>query len=312
MCANGACHFRVNQDSACGGYCCKWCHVAHAIQLCPPDHGQTCERLSAPSGAVRAQPRPPDGHLSTINQNFKKRRITPALELAASSTTGNILPKLRMSKSWPDPVFSLAAPREQGSQGQQCFTSTAPSGSESRLASAAAGSSAPTHLKNAPRGLLVPAKCGNEVQFGWGDVQMPCAVQWATGGAFYPHQRLPPVLRDSRFEKDRHRRIYICDGCNAHVAWCGQAKGFDGAYCSYDNKTQIQFLQRLWEQGKDFRWYCTMCYSKWWRTADLSIVRQQLGLTARTERRKARTEVWRQTTMRVLEREKKSDVVGAG
>ena len=106
MCANRACHFRVNQDSACGGYCCKWCHVAHTLQLCPPDHGQTCERLSAPSGAIRAQPRPPDGHLSTNNQNIEKRRIRPASDLATASTAGNKLPELRMSKSWPDPVFS--------------------------------------------------------------------------------------------------------------------------------------------------------------------------------------------------------------
>ena len=89
MCANRACHFRVNQDSACGGYCCKWCHVAHALELCPPEHGQTCERLSAPSGAIRAQPRPPDGHLSTNNQNIEKRRIRPASDLATASTAGN-------------------------------------------------------------------------------------------------------------------------------------------------------------------------------------------------------------------------------
>ena len=106
MCANGACHFRVNKDSACGGYCCKWCHVAHALQLCPPEHGQTCEKLSAPSGAFRAQPRPPDGHLSTNNQDLEKRRARPALDFATASTAGNKMPELRMGKSWPDPVFS--------------------------------------------------------------------------------------------------------------------------------------------------------------------------------------------------------------
>ncbi len=86
------------------------------------------------------------------------------------------------------PVHSqLAAPREQGSQGQQCFTSTAPSESEHRLASAAAASSAPTHPKDAsirdascssessstsdspdsrsPGGFSAPA--ANEGQFGW-------------------------------------------------------------------------------------------------------------------------------------------------
>ena len=144
-----------------------------------------------------------------------------------------------------------------------------------------------------PRGFVAPATCGNQCLFGWGDV--PCAVPWATGGAFYSLQRLPPVLRDTRFEKDRHRRVYICDECNAHVAWCGQAKAFDGAYFRYDNTIQIHLLRDLWEQGKDFRWYCTMCYSKWWKQDDLSIVRRELGLTARIERRQARTEVWRQT-----------------
>ena len=144
-----------------------------------------------------------------------------------------------------------------------------------------------------PRGFVAPATCGNQCRFGWGDV--PCAEPWAIGGAFYSLQRLPPMLGDSRFEKDRHRRVYICDECNAHVAWCGQAKAFDGAYFRYDNTIQIHLLRDLWEQGKDFRWYCTMCYSKWWKQDDLSIVRRELGLTARIEKRMARTEVWRQT-----------------
>ena len=103
MCANGACDFRVNQDSAYGGYCCRWCHVAHALELCPPEHGQTCERMPAPTGAIRAQPRPPHGHLSTNKKNIEKRNITPA------TPPGNKRPELRMSRSWPDPVFSRLA-----------------------------------------------------------------------------------------------------------------------------------------------------------------------------------------------------------
>ena len=113
MCANGACDFRVNQDSAYGGYCCKWCYVAHALELCPPQHGQMCERLPAPTGAIRAQPRPPDRQLSTNKKNIEKRNTRPASDLATASTAGvkatppgNKRPELRMSKTWPDPVFS--------------------------------------------------------------------------------------------------------------------------------------------------------------------------------------------------------------
>ena len=149
--------------------------------------------------------------------------------------------------------------------------------------------------KPCPRAVLAPNECGKEVQFGWGDVQMPCAASWATGEAIYSLQLLPPQIRDSRFHKHRHLRVYICDGCNAHVPWCGQAKGFDGAYYRYDNKTQIEFLPRLWEQGQDFRWYCTMCYAKSFREDDLSKVRERIGLNARMEKRQARTQAWRKT-----------------
>ena len=138
MCANGACHFRVNKDSACGGYCCKWCHVSHALQLCPPERGQTCERQFAPSGAFRAQPRPPDGHLSTNNQNFEKRRTRPALDLATVSTAGNKLPELRMSKRGRSeiqvPLFSqhthAASKAKHGGTPRQRWTETSLLGAE--------------------------------------------------------------------------------------------------------------------------------------------------------------------------------------
>ena len=53
-----------------------------------------------------SHPRPPDGHLSNNNQNFKKRRITPVLDLGNASTAGNKLSEMRMSKSSLDLVFS--------------------------------------------------------------------------------------------------------------------------------------------------------------------------------------------------------------
>ena len=113
MCANGACDFRVNQDSAYGGYCCKLCHFGHALELCPPEHGQMCQRLPAPTGAIRAEPRPPDGQLSTNKKKIQKRNTRPASDFATESTAGvkatppdNKRPELRMSKSWPDPVFA--------------------------------------------------------------------------------------------------------------------------------------------------------------------------------------------------------------
>ena len=136
----------------------------------------------------------------------------------------------------------------------------------------------------------VLAHSANEVRYGWGDVQMPYTVAWASGARSYPAQRWPPVLRDNRFSKDRHRRVYICDHCNAHVPWSGQAKAFDGAYLTYDNKTPIQFLPQQWEQGRDFRWFCTMCYARWWNMNDLGEVRKRLGLMAKVETRKARAE----------------------
>ena len=98
-----------------------------------------------------------------------------------------------------------------------------------------------------------------------------------------PQQRLPPVLRDNRFSKDTHRRVYISDQCNAHVPWSGQAKTFDGAYMAYDNTTPIEFLPQQWERGKDFRWFCTMCYGKRWDDDDLSRIRQRIGLRAKVD-----------------------------
>ena len=62
---------------------------------------------------------------------------------------------------------------------------------------------------------------------------------------------------------------------------------------SYDNKTPIEFLPKQWERGRDFRWFCTMCYAKWWDEDDLGKVRGRLGLTAKVERRKAWAENWR-------------------
>ena len=109
-----------------------------------------------------------------------------------------------------------------------------------------------------------------------------------------PPQRWPPVLRDNRFFKDRSRRVYICDHCHAHVPWSGQAKAFDGAYLTYDNKSPIELLPQQWEQGRDFRWFCTMCYARWWNMNDLGEVRQRLGLMAKVEARKARAEKWRE------------------
>ena len=216
------------------------------------------------------------------------------------------------------------------------LSSNAASGSSPRLASAAAGSSASSHLKHArtatnhtsrrqslrdapvtsessstsespegrrPGGLPASAHSANEVRYGWGDVQMPYAVPWATGAMFYSVQRFPPVLRDNRFCKDRHRRVYICDQCNAHVPWCGQAQAFDGAYSSYDNKTPLEFLPKLWERGRDFRWYCTMCYAKWWEEDDLAKVRHRIGLTAKVERRKARARIGERPTASMPKRD---------
>ena len=207
------------------------------------------------------------------------------------------------------------------------LSSNAASGSSPRNAAASVGTSCSSHSKHArtvtnhtprrqsvrdapvtsessssscsPEGRssgVVPvlAHSANQVQYGWGDVQVPDTVAWASGALSYPPQRWPPVLRDNRFFKDRHRRVYICDHCNAHVPWSGQAKAFDGAYLTYDNKTPIQFLPQQWEQGRDFRWFCTMCYARWWNMNDLGEVRKRLGLMAKVESRKARAEKWRE------------------
>ena len=113
MCANGACDFQVNQDSAYGGYCCKLCHFGHALESCPPQHGPMCQRLPARTGAVRAEPRPPDRQLSTNKKKIQRRKTRAASDFATGSTArvkatppDNKRPELRMSNSLPNTDFA--------------------------------------------------------------------------------------------------------------------------------------------------------------------------------------------------------------
>ena len=104
MCANGACDFQVNQDNAYGGYCCKLCHFGHALESCPPQHGPMCQRLPARTGAVRAEPRPPDRQLSTNKKKIQRRKTRAVSDFATGSTArvkatppDNKRPELSMS-----------------------------------------------------------------------------------------------------------------------------------------------------------------------------------------------------------------------
>ena len=84
----------------------------------------------------------------------------------------------------------------------------------------------------------------------------------------------------------------------ALVSWSGQAKAFDGAYVSYDNKSPVCLLEQRREQGRDFRWFCTMCYAhvyaRWWNMPDLSDVRKRLGLEAKLKVHMTRARKWRE------------------
>ena len=127
-----------------------------------------------------------------------------------------------------------------------------------------------------------------------------------TGGAVRPEtnqpdpwqawtpQRLPPTIPDNRFLQDRTRRVYVCDHCQARVPWLGQSQAFDGQYWAYDNKSPNHVLQEQLERGRDFRWFCTACYARWWSVNDLEEVRRRLGLLEKVKARMRRAQEWRQ------------------
>ena len=106
-------------------------------------------------------------------------------------------------------------------------------------------------------------------------------------------QRRPPALPDNRFAQDRTQRTYVCDNCHKSVAWRSQAKGFDGQYWAYNNNLPVASLQKAWERGEDFRWYCTACYASWWNMSDWMEVREALHLEHKSKKRQLRAEHWR-------------------
>ena len=107
-------------------------------------------------------------------------------------------------------------------------------------------------------------------------------------------QRLPPTIPDNRFLQDRTQRVYVCDHCQARVPWLGQSQAFDGQYWAYDNKSPNHVLQEQWERGRDFRWFCTACYARWWNVNDLVEVRRRLGLLEKVKARVRLAQEWRE------------------
>ena len=60
LCANQNCWFLVDDDSSCGGYCCRKRHSRHTVSpRGSKAHDWTCKKLSAPQGASGALPTPP-------------------------------------------------------------------------------------------------------------------------------------------------------------------------------------------------------------------------------------------------------------
>ena len=53
-------------------------------------------------------------------------------------------------------------------------------------------------------------------------------------------------------------------------------------------------LQSAWENGRDFRWYCTACHARWWGIDDMERARHQMGLEIRRQNRMTRPEAFRQ------------------
>ena len=69
--------------------------------------------------------------------------------------------------------------------------------------------------------------------------------------------------------------------------------GFDGQYWAYNNNLPVASLQKAWERGEDFRWYCTACYASWWNMSDWMEVREALNLEHKSKKRQLRAQHWR-------------------
>ena len=135
-----------------------------------------------------------------------------------------------------------------------------------------------------PESIVCPLPCEGTVSTVATDVIRPIS-HWV--------QRWPPALPDNRFAQDRTQRTYVCDNCQMRVAWRSQAQGFDGQYWAYDHNLPVASLQKEWERGRDFRWYCTACYATWWNMTDFTEVREALHLEHKSKKRQLRAQHWR-------------------
>ena len=105
---------------------------------------------------------------------------------------------------------------------------------------------------------------------------------------------------DTRFqEKDKKRRIYVCDWCRCIVQFGTRASGFEGRFVddSWRDGMRYDQLYSAWQRGEiDATWWCLGCHAEYWMGfAELGVpkMRNQLGLEEPMWRRMTRAENWR-------------------
>ena len=108
-------------------------------------------------------------------------------------------------------------------------------------------------------------------------------------------QRLPPILRDTRFHYRRREQFFICDWCESRIEFYSQSYPHNGDWALPKDKS-IKFVEyrTRWEAGEDFRWYCIWCLAKsegykWWDKQSLWLLKESRGMLDRGRRRKNRT-----------------------
>lgn len=116
---------------------------------------------------------------------------------------------------------------------------------------------------------------------------------WVSGswdGAWTAVGRQPPVLHDEdrRFEPEKKKRVYVCDGCWAFHGFWKRACPFQGQYrnqAALHGMSAAQLEKGYCDGTLDVTWWCSLCHKR----RDESVPQTLIRIGAYDKRRVART-----------------------
>ena len=125
---------------------------------------------------------------------------------------------------------------------------------------------------------------------------IPYSLENEAWQARTPGPSVPRTFKehDDRFNKDKTRRQYVCDGdgCRNVVPYTGQCLPYDGQYLYRDTWTKVPLyqLKQAWMHGKlDVTWLCLTCWEKKKGkkySGDRTALRKALGIFSNVDHRR--------------------------